>query len=223
MTSDVLVFDVNETLLEMQALNPLFDEAFGTTEARREWFASLLLYAQVATLAGPYADFGDIAGATLTMTAERRGLVLPNAQRERILDGMKHLPAHADVPGALGRLATAGFRLVALSNSGQATLGAQLANAGLTELFERVFSVESVGRYKPAPEAYRAVGRELGVDMARLRMVAAHAWDIVGALRAGCAGAFVARPGCVWYPLAARPDVSGPDLEAIADQLIAPR
>jgi len=49
----ILVFDVNETLLDVQALEPLFADAFGDGGAQREWFSTLLLYSEVATLAGP--------------------------------------------------------------------------------------------------------------------------------------------------------------------------
>jgi 2-haloacid dehalogenase len=52
-------------------------------------------------------------------------------------------------------------------------------------------------------------------------MVAAHAWDIVGALQAGCAAAFVARPGKVLYPLAPSPDLVARDLVGVADAIIA--
>jgi len=47
------------------------------------------------------------------------------------------------------------------------------------------------------------------------------AWDIVGALRAGCAAAFVARPGNVPYPLGPKPDISGPDFRSVANQIVA--
>jgi 2-haloacid dehalogenase len=50
--------------------------------------------------------------------------------------------------------------------------------------------------------------------------VAAHAWDVAGALRAGAAAAFVARPGMVLDPLAPAPDVVGADLGEVADRLL---
>ena len=61
----------------------------------------------------------------------------------------------------------------------------------------------------------------LGVAAGALRLVAAHSWDVAGALRAGCAAGFVSRPGKVLDPLAPRPDVVGPDLEAVAAGIIA--
>jgi 2-haloacid dehalogenase len=80
--------------------------------------------------------------------------------------------------------------------------------------------VDAVKRFKPAPEPYRHVANEMGVGVGDLRMVAAHAWDIVGALQAGCVAAFVARPGQVLYPLGPKPDIIGPDCHAIAEQIL---
>ena len=64
------------------------------------------------------------------------------------------------------------------------------------------------------------VAAELSVETRDLRMVAAHAWDIVGAMQAGCMGAFVARPGKVRFPLGPQPDVEGPDLLNVARQIL---
>jgi 2-haloacid dehalogenase len=97
----------------------------------------------------------------------------------------------------------------------------QLTNAGLTAFFERSFSVDAVRRFKPAAEAYQLVADSLGLPIDRLRLVAAHAWDIVGALRAGCVAAFVARPGKVLYPLGPKPDITGPDFRDVAKQIVA--
>ena len=217
----VIVCDVNETLLDVGALEPDFKEVFGDGRVLQEWFATVLLYSEVATLAGPYTDFASIAGAALDMIATARNVTVAPDNRTRILQGMLKLPAHPDVREGLQIMRDAGLRLVTLTNSAPAAVQQQLANAGLAALFERSFSVDTVRRFKPAPEAYRAVADELGVPVDQLRLVAAHAWDIVGALRAGCAAAFVARPGKVLYPLGPKPDVVGPDFRRVAQQIIA--
>jgi 2-haloacid dehalogenase len=67
---------------------------------------------------------------------------------------------------------------------------------------------------------YRLVATELQVAPSQLRLVAAHAWDVLGAMRAGCAAAFVARPGKALFPLADTPDIVGPDLRNVADQIV---
>jgi 2-haloacid dehalogenase len=61
----------------------------------------------------------------------------------------------------------------------------------------------------------------LGVAIGEVRLVAAHAWDVAGAARAGCATAFVARPGKVLDPLVERPEIVGADLSEVADAILA--
>ncbi len=216
----ILVFDVNDTLLDVGALEAPFADAFGDRAAAREWFSTLLLYSEVSTLAGPYADFAAIGGAALDMVAASRLVSIAPADRAAILAAMRTLPPHPEVGVALERLASAGFRMMALTNSPPSAAEAQIRHAGLARFFERVFSVDAVRRFKPAPEPYGHVAAELGVPTSALRMIAAHAWDIVGAMRAGCAGAFVARPGKALYPLGPMPDVVGPDLGSVADQIV---
>ncbi len=88
-------------------------------------------------------------------------------------------------------------------------------------IFERILSADSVKRLKPAPEPYRMATQQLGVSINDIRLIAAHAWDVAGALRAGCAAAFVARPGMVLDPLVERPDVVGDNLEEVAGLILA--
>jgi 2-haloacid dehalogenase len=217
----VLVLDVNETMLDIGALAPQFARAFGTADVLSEWFSTVLLYSNVVTVAGPYADFAALAGAALDMVATAHGVTLPPDVRQQILGGVRTLPPHPDVAPALEQLRAAGFRLVTLTNSAPAAVAAQLDNAGLAAFFERSFSVDTVKRFKPAPEPYQYVARELGVATNQLRMIAAHAWDVLGALRAGCAAAFIQRPGKALFPLGPQPDVVAPTLIEAARRIVA--
>jgi 2-haloacid dehalogenase len=61
----------------------------------------------------------------------------------------------------------------------------------------------------------------MGVEPGQVRLVAAHDWDVTGALRAGCAAAFVARPGQVMNPFGPQPDVMGTDLDRVTEQILA--
>jgi 2-haloacid dehalogenase len=216
----VIVFDVIETMLDTSPLEPHFVRVFGDKRVLCEWFSQLLLYSEVATIAGPYFSFSTIAGAALEMTAASRKVTLSAGDKEQILKAMLSLPPHPDVHEALTLLRNVGLRLVTLTNSNQRAMEEQLKNAGIENYFERKFSVDSVRKFKPAPETYQIVARELNVTTSDLRMVAAHAWDIIGAMQAGCAGAFVARPGKVLNPLAGKPDIIGEDLRSVAKEII---
>ena len=216
----VCVFDVNETLLDLGALDPHFERVFGDASARQAWFGQFLALWLTEMLTGEYTNFGTIGGGALEMVAERQGVDLSDEDKQRILGDMQELPPHPEVEDALGRLRDAGIRLAALTNSTQQVADAQIDNSGLRDYFEQVLSADTVQRLKPAPEPYRMAAESLGVEIGQVRLVAAHAWDVVGAMRAGCAAAFVARPGMVLNPLAARPDVVGADLREVAAQIL---
>jgi 2-haloacid dehalogenase len=215
----VCVFDVNETLLDLAALDPLFERAFGDASVRRLWFNQMLQSAFVSNITDAYVTFGEAAGAALTMTEERRGVEVSEDDRREILGGLRELPPHPEVPESLDRLREAGFRLATLTNSTQEVAEAQIQNAGLSDRFEKVLSADTAKRLKPAPAPYRMAARALGIPDRELRLVAAHAWDVAGAMRAGCAAAFVARQP--FDPLVEDPDVVGADLSEVADGIIA--
>ena len=216
----LIVFDVNETLLDLSALDREFERIFGDPAVRGNWFAQVLQNSMVATITGKYDDFGKIAGAALDMTAQRHDLELHEEDRKAILGGIRSLPAHPDVTMGLNQLKDAGFRLFTLTNSPPHVVEAQLKNSALFEYFERSLSVDAVRRFKPDSEVYKMTAKELGVPVEQIRLVAAHDWDVVGALNAGCAAAFIARPGKVLNPLMPVPDIVGNDLIAVVEKII---
>ncbi len=215
----VCVFDVNETLLDLAALAPLFERAFGDASVRRLWFNQMLQSAFVGVMTDAYATFGEAAGAALQMTEERQGVEVSEEDRQGILGGLRDLPPHPEVPASLDRLRDAGFRLATLTNSTREVAEAQIENAGLADRFEQVLSADTAKRLKPAPAPYRMAARSLGVPERGMRLIAAHTWDVAGALRAGCAAAFVARQP--FDPLVEEPDVIGANLAEVADGIIA--
>ena len=212
----VCVFDVNETLLDMAALDPFFERTFGDAAVRREWFAQMLGLALTATITGEYRPFGEHGVAALEMLGARRGVPVDGTQ---LREGMTSLPAHADVRPALERLRGAGVRMATLTNSTLEVAEAQLAFAGIRDLFEASLSADSAQLLKPAPEPYRHAAEQLGVPVGEVLLVAAHAWDVAGAMAAGAQGAFVARPGMVLDPRGREPDFVVADLGELADRL----
>jgi 2-haloacid dehalogenase len=216
----VCVFDVNETLLDLGALDPHFERVYGDAGVRRSRFLQLLQSALVATVTGVYSDFGTIGAAALEMVAEREGVYLSEEDKQEILGGMRELPPHPEVAKSLERLREAGLRTATLTNSTREVAEAQMENSGLRGYFEQILSADAVKRLKPAPEPYMMAAESLGVEIGQVRLVAAHSWDVAGALRAGCAAAFVARPGMVLDPLVERPDVVGVDLREVADRIL---
>jgi len=122
-------------------------------------------------------------------------------------------------------LRDAGFRLVTLTNSASGASPTPLEKAGLSHFFERTFSIEETGKFKPAPETYHLVAKALSVETSDLCLVACHLWDTIGAQAAGCRGAFLTRPhnAILTAPGVPLPDLVAAELTDLADQIIGCR
>jgi 2-haloacid dehalogenase len=225
MTPSVLVFDVNETLIDIESIAPFFGELFGDERVLREWFGQLVTYSMSATLADCYVDFFTIGQGVLRMLAEIYGVEVTDTDAHRLQEQMRSMPAHRDAAEGLVALRDKGFRLVTLTNSphrpGTST---PLDNAGLAPLFDRQLSVESCRAFKPSPAVYRHACEALGVAPDNCMMVAAHVWDLLGADNVGFSTALVTRSGNA--PLRIedlpQPTLVVDDLHQLAEQLTRP-
>ncbi len=215
----VLVFDLNGTLLDLSALDPTFQALFGDACVRKDWFAEVLKIALATTAVGSYADFGSITRTALKIIEQRHERPLSEEQRSGLLRKLRTLPAFPDVKDGLEELRRAGFRLAVLTNSGLDAANEALQHAGLDSYFTRVLSVAPVKRLKPAPEPYQMAARELGTRISSVMLVAAHSWDVAGALAAGCQACFLRRPGQFLDDISRRPNLVASNLPDLAKQL----
>jgi 2-haloacid dehalogenase len=215
-----VIFDVNETMLDLGALDPLFARWFGEPVTRKEWFAQTLHFALTLAATREFRSFGDVGLAALAELARRRGMSLPDDAAAQLREALLRLPAHPDVVPALRILRDAGLVTAALSNNPLPVVQQQLQQAGLSPLFAEIMSVDEADALKPAPEAYDFAVRRLDLPPSSIWMVAAHGWDIAGATRAGLRGAFVARPGQSPDPFAL-PEIIADDLLSIARAILS--
>ena len=125
----VLLFDVNESLLDLRALLPHFDRLFGDGQVLYQWFGQVLQSAMLTVVTDAYSDFGKVARGALDMVAARRSVALGEDDRSAIVGGMRTLPPHPDVLPAFEKLHAAGFRMATLTNSPPVVANAQLENA----------------------------------------------------------------------------------------------
>lgn len=219
----IIVFDVNETLIDIESIAPFFEKKFGDRRALRDWFNQLILYSNVITLAGYYETFFALGQGVLQMLGTVYGVTIGPEDCEELRDNMLSMPAHKDVPEGLRMLKESGFRLMTLTNSPSASSGSPLERAGLAHFIERQFSVDSVRRFKPAPEVYHLITDLLDVPPSSICLVAAHTWDTLGAQSVGFSAGLVTRSGNAMLPVDGlpQPDVVAPDLERMAREIIA--
>ncbi len=211
---------MNETLLDLDGLRDRF-EAVLPSDLIGVWFSAMLRNSMLASMTGHYDSFDEQGVDALITLGKTHGVDISTAQAKYVLAGLEELEAHTDVVPALESMALEGMRCAALSNSSGRVLNAQIGNSGLGDYFERLISVEEVGLFKPAPQVYIHAAAELGVDIGDMWMVAAHDWDITGAIRAGAKGAFIDRGRSRPSLLGEKPNISGSDLGDVVSQLLA--
>ncbi|MDP9144008.1 MAG: haloacid dehalogenase type II, partial [Actinomycetota bacterium] len=97
MKPELLVFDVNETLLDLSPLKIDFEDVFGKSAPMGEWFARMLHGALVANELDQYRAFGVIGVEALMLVAERHRVELDEATATEVVTRLAILPAHLDV------------------------------------------------------------------------------------------------------------------------------
>ena len=220
MPRDTVLFDINETVLDLTALRPKFEAALGDPAVASTWFAMLLHSSTVCALTGVKTGFAELAGLTLDRLAVLQSRTIGEDDRADLLGAFANLEPHTDVAPALARLRSRGYRTVAFSNSSLDLITRQIANSGLAGSFDAVISVEEAGSFKPDAKVYAFAAARLDRPIGALRLVAAHDWDTHGAMAAGMQAAYLDRTGAPYNPLYRRPEIQARSMEDLAERII---
>src|ERR1700744_818659 len=113
----VLVFDVNETLINFESMNALFERIYGDRRVMREWLGHLIMYSMTLTSSGLYLDYYSLGQGLLQMIGSIKGVRVSLQDIEEIRTAMMNMPAHPDVVEGLKHLKKLGYRMVTLTNS----------------------------------------------------------------------------------------------------------
>ncbi|MBA2559123.1 MAG: haloacid dehalogenase type II [Propionibacteriales bacterium] len=219
-TTEVVVFDVNETLSDMSAVAARFVEVGAPEHLAALWFASLLRDGFAATAAGGQIGFSDLGRGTLRTVLS--GLDVnrsPHDAVEHVMDGFMTLAVHPDVVEGVRALRRSGLRLTTLSNGSVEVAERLLTAAGVRDAFDALLSVEDAGVWKPAKAAYEYGARVCQSDPSVMLLVAVHPWDIHGASNAGLRTAWINRSGAPYPAYFAAPDHTVGSLPELAEQL----
>jgi 2-haloacid dehalogenase len=217
MKPHAVALDVIETLVSLDAIAAALHDAGVEAAPVERFFTRLLRDGFALAASGAYRPFPEVADGALAAIAPG----LTPSDREQVLGAFGRLDAHPDARPALERLAASGLQVVTLTNGTAANTAALLDRNGLDGLVGHVISIDDVRVWKPAAAPYLHTAGILGVEPHQLALVAAHAWDVHGAKRAGLLTGWVSRLEGEFAATFDRPDVTGADLVEVVDQLLA--
>jgi 2-haloacid dehalogenase len=111
------------------------------------------------------------------------------------------------------------YKLVVLSN-GDPDYLEHLVKNRIKWTFDYVFSVQTVGAFKPHPSVYRKTAEVLNLEVGECGMVSSNSFDIMGARACGFRAAFVDRYKLPYEDSVYTPDVTVSDFTELADFLL---
>jgi 2-haloacid dehalogenase len=180
------VFDAYGTLFDVHSAVRRHAEAIGPDGPLLSeiWRTKQLEYSWVRTLMGGYADFSALTGQALDFAFAKVPSADPSLKAS-LLEAYWRLDCYPEVPGVLRELKASGARLAILSNGSPAMLEAAVKSAALGALFDDVFSVDAVKRFKTDPATYRMVTDSWRIEPGAVSFQSSNRWDIAGASRFG--------------------------------------
>jgi 2-haloacid dehalogenase len=214
-----VAFDVIGTLFTLERPRGALTELGLPEYALELWFAESLRDFFALSHAGGYAPLRDALAAALPRTLSSQNVEYDDAVIERVMATFRDLDPAEGAGAAIQALTEAGFSILALTNGSEDLTRGLLNGGGLDNYFDAVLSCDAIRTSKPHPAVYEmARQREPG----ELWMVAAHAWDIAGAARAGLRTVWISGKERVYPAIFPTPDIRAPDLEGAARSIIGP-
>ena len=218
-TIKAIAFDAYGTLFDVYSIGVLAEKLFPGKGAQLAtiWRDKQIEYTRVRTLSDKYANFWQVTVDALTYSCEFLNLDLTEASRDRLMRQYAELSAFPENVEQLMRLREAGITLSVLSNGTPWMLEQAMKASGLAEYFEHILSVESVKRFKTAPEAYQMGPDALGSKATNILFVSSNCWDSCGATWFGYRTIWLNRYGLPLDRLGVKPHRIGSSLQDVAD------
>ncbi len=214
----IAVFDMLGTFFSLEPLRQRLS-ALGAPECTLDaWFAEATRDHIAISQSGDYVPFSEILASALPRTLALLGKGSQERSRqELVLKGLSVLNPVEGAQAACTRLGNAGWRLVALTNTGEDHTRALLDRAGLLDRFDAVLSADRIQTSKPHPDVYALARADSGRPC---WMITAHAWDAIGAKRAGMRTVWLSKREKRWLEALPRPDLEVPDLATATEALL---
>lgn len=217
MTIQAIVFDAYGTLFDVYSISTLAEKLFparGTALAEL-WRDKQIEYTRLRTMCSMYKPFWEVTQDALVFACRKLGLDLTLDAQNMLMGQYAKLQAFPENLPVLQQLKTMGLKLAILSNGNPQMLDSAVEAAGMRGIFNHLLSVDSVRKFKTAPEAYQLGPDVFGLSAKNILFVSSNCWDACGATWFGYTTFWVNRARAPLEELGVTPDASGPDMNAL--------
>ncbi|MGI2905227.1 HAD-IA family hydrolase [Tolypothrix sp. VBCCA 56010] len=217
-TKGTVAFDIIGTCFSLDKPLKRLIELGASPQAMQLWYAQTLRDAFALSHAGHYQPLKNILEAELPRSLALLGIEAGSEQRSRVIDAFNELELQTSARACFSHLASAGWRLIALTNGSEESTRKLLDQANVLPFFDRILSCDAIQKTKPHPDVYALAQQDSGGEV---WMVAAHAWDIMGAATAGLRTAFITQEEKAYLAVYPQPEIVASDLVEAANRIVS--
>ncbi|HTN65328.1 MAG TPA: haloacid dehalogenase type II [Burkholderiaceae bacterium] len=219
MTIQAIVFDAYGTLFDVYSITALAEKLYPGHGAALStlWRDKQIEYTKLRSMCSMYKPFWQVTQEALVYACRRLQLDLPVEAHSALMGQYARLPAFPEAAEVLRQLRSQGIKTAILSNGNPEMLAAALKAAGLEGEFNHILSVDTVKKFKVAPEAYQLAPDVFGLSAKNILFVSGNGWDVCGAAWFGYVTFWVNRAGLPFEELGVAPHGSGADLRGVLD------
>lgn len=217
MTLKAIVFDAYGTLFDVYSLAANAEALFPTygTQLAEKWRDKQIDYTRLRTLSGHYKPFWEITSDALVFVCKQLKLILNDEDKNTLMQAYLRLPGFSESSDVLRALNEKSIPLAILSNGNPMMINAVVQAAGYEKHFQHVISVDSVQKFKTAPEAYQLAPDVLGVSPEEILFASSNCWDACGASWFGFTTFWINRAHAPFEELGITPHYQGSSLSDV--------
>ena len=214
------VFDAYGTLFDVHSAASRHQEKLGENAQAVSalWRTKQLEYTWLRSLMQRYINFAKVTQDALDYALDSHG-INDETLRQDLLNAYHELACYPEVPETLRNLKELELGTAILSNGAPKMLEAGVSNSRLENVLDSIFSVDTIGVFKPAPQVYQMAVDQLGSTPEEILFFSSNAWDVSGAVTFGYQAVWVNRFGQAAERLPGTPVLEIQTLDAVLQYL----
>ncbi|CAN5781176.1 haloacid dehalogenase type II [soil metagenome] len=219
MNFEAITFDAYGTLFDVYSIREIGEKLFpGAGAALAElWRDKQIEYTHLRTLCSMYKPFWEITQDALVFSCHKLELKLTLAAQNALMGQYARLQAFPENLAVLQQLRTNGLKLAILSNGNPHMLQSAVEAAEMLGVFSHLLSVDTVKKFKTAPEAYQMASDVFGLPPQNILFVSSNCWDVCCATWFGYTTFWVNRHAAPLEELGVVPHGEGRSLKDVLD------
>ena len=214
-----IIFDAYGTLFDVNSAAKKCKNKIGDKweDFANYWRTTQLEYTWLRSLMKRHKDFWQITEDSLSKSMI--AFNIDPKMKDELLNLYKVLSPFKEVPETLKTLKEKNFKLAILSNGTPDLLNELVKSNKLDNLFDDLFSIESVGIYKPDSKVYDMPIKKYGIEKNEVAFLSANTWDVSGAGNYGYQSIWVNRNNNIFDNLDFKPRLEIKNLSGLLGKL----